>query len=171
MSGDEKKDEELYRVDTVPPPAGESDAYNAPTKVGPMAEGAIKEMMRAAEKNVAQHNERVVKRASEREADARRDAETQPPPSSSAPDVPKVYEEDDDEAATMLSSRAKPPPSPITTSDVVDGIEAKDASHAPLAAPRIDAIGTTGRSQGQALLIALIVALVAAAVMWTVFGR
>ena len=27
-------DEELHRVDTVPPPDGEGDAYNAPTRVG-----------------------------------------------------------------------------------------------------------------------------------------
>ena len=41
-------DEKLFKVDTVPPPAGEDDAYGAPTKVGPMAM-AIQEMVLAAE--------------------------------------------------------------------------------------------------------------------------
>jgi hypothetical protein len=36
MPDDEKKEDAIYRVDTVPPPAGESDAYNAPTRVGDM---------------------------------------------------------------------------------------------------------------------------------------
>lgn len=38
-------DDGIYRVDTVPPPQGESDAYNAPTRVGPMASALVEEML------------------------------------------------------------------------------------------------------------------------------
>lgn len=38
-----KEQDAIYRVDTVPPPAGE-DAYNAPTRVGPMARAAVEKM-------------------------------------------------------------------------------------------------------------------------------
>jgi hypothetical protein len=46
---DEKNEDGLYRADTVPPPDGGGDAYNAPTKVGPMAATVIKEMIAAAQ--------------------------------------------------------------------------------------------------------------------------
>lgn len=46
MSKEDEKDE-LYRVDTVPPPAGENDAYNAPTKVGPMPLSVLDAMKKA----------------------------------------------------------------------------------------------------------------------------
>ncbi len=36
----------IYKVDTVPPPDGEDDAYGAPTKVGPLTQAAIADMMR-----------------------------------------------------------------------------------------------------------------------------
>jgi hypothetical protein len=48
MSEDEN-DGGIYKVDTVPPPDGEDDAYNAPTKVGVMAESVVQEIMHAAE--------------------------------------------------------------------------------------------------------------------------
>ena len=50
MSNDDQSedDDAIHRVDTVPPPAGEGDAYSAATKVGPMAEAIVKEMMHAA---------------------------------------------------------------------------------------------------------------------------
>ena len=34
-NGNDDTDESIFRVDTVPPPAGDDDAYNAPTRVGP----------------------------------------------------------------------------------------------------------------------------------------
>lgn len=46
MSHDGKDDEKIYKVDTVPPPAGEDDAYNAPTKVGQL-EGHVLEALKA----------------------------------------------------------------------------------------------------------------------------
>jgi hypothetical protein len=53
-------DEKLYRADTVPPPAGAEgeDAYNAPTKVGPMS-AAIQEMILAAEKKATEMQARA----------------------------------------------------------------------------------------------------------------
>ena len=38
----------IYKVETVPPPAGSGDAYTAPTKVGPMTPALVQEMMHAA---------------------------------------------------------------------------------------------------------------------------
>jgi hypothetical protein len=42
----------IYRVDTVPPPDGEDDAYSAPTRVGPLARSRIEEMMAESEPTV-----------------------------------------------------------------------------------------------------------------------
>jgi len=61
---DDEKEEAIYRVETVPPPAGETDAYNAPTKVGPMAAAVVEEMMHAA---VRKSNE-LSQRADEKRA-------------------------------------------------------------------------------------------------------
>jgi hypothetical protein len=47
MSDQNEKDE-VYQVDTVPPPEGEADAYNAPTRVGQMAASTIAEMLMVA---------------------------------------------------------------------------------------------------------------------------
>jgi hypothetical protein len=60
MSENEKNNDEgeIYRVDTVPPPPGEGDAYNAPTRVGAMAESVlIEEMIHAAESEAASGND------------------------------------------------------------------------------------------------------------------
>ncbi|MDB4945969.1 MAG: hypothetical protein JWP97_5503 [Labilithrix sp.] len=52
MSDDQKNGNEdgIYRLDTLPPPDGETDAYSAPTRVGPMAAAAVEELMKAAER-------------------------------------------------------------------------------------------------------------------------
>ena len=55
MSDDEKEDgPAIYKVETIPPPDGEDDAYSAPTKVGPMADAAVRELMQAAERKAAE---------------------------------------------------------------------------------------------------------------------
>jgi hypothetical protein len=46
---DDQNDEGIYRADTVPPPDGGDDAYNAPTRVGPMAATVVNEMIVAAQ--------------------------------------------------------------------------------------------------------------------------
>jgi hypothetical protein len=47
-------DDGIYRVDTVPPPQGESDVYNAPTKVGPMAGAIVEEIVAQARREAEQ---------------------------------------------------------------------------------------------------------------------
>jgi hypothetical protein len=60
MSDDDKDDgPAIYRVDTIPPPDGEDDAYSAPTKVGPMADAAVRELMQAAEKRAQELSARI----------------------------------------------------------------------------------------------------------------
>jgi hypothetical protein len=72
---DDKKDG-IYKVDTVPPPPGEGDAYSAPTKVGPMAAAVVEEMMHAAERKAAA----LLQRAEEQKASVRERTSTQPAP-------------------------------------------------------------------------------------------
>jgi hypothetical protein len=43
-------DDGIYRVDTIPPPAGEDDAYSAPTRVGPMASAIVEEIIAQAKR-------------------------------------------------------------------------------------------------------------------------
>jgi hypothetical protein len=46
-----EEDDEIFRVDTIPPPDGDDDAYGAATRVGPLAKAKIEEMLRAADAN------------------------------------------------------------------------------------------------------------------------
>jgi hypothetical protein len=48
MSSNDDDAGRVYKVETVPPPAGSGDAYSAPTKVGPMTPVLVQEMMHAA---------------------------------------------------------------------------------------------------------------------------
>lgn len=111
----------LYRVDTVPPPAGESDAYNAPTKVGPMAASVVAEMMKAAEASpvepkpasarppLAVREDFAASRASDPRSE---DSAAWADERGAVPRIVDVYEEAADEegmAATLVSSLAKPP--------------------------------------------------------------
>lgn len=43
-------DNKIHKVDTVPPPAGESDAYNAPTRVGALDADTWAELMDAVQR-------------------------------------------------------------------------------------------------------------------------
>lgn len=54
---DDRNEDGIYRADTVPPPDGGDDAYNAPTRVGLMAATVVNEMLVAAQ--AAQSAERV----------------------------------------------------------------------------------------------------------------
>ena len=118
MSDDDDKDASIYIVDTVPPPAGESDAYNAPTKVGPMAAAVVNEMMHAAEKKAAELSERAkARRADQSAVDGAREKAPPSKPTTGSGDVrppsappQRMYEEDDeDNAATLLSRAARAP--------------------------------------------------------------
>lgn len=195
MSEKEKKDSgaPLYRVDTVPPPAGQSDAYNAPTKVGPMPAATIAAMMQEAERQVAENNARAAKKvAASAKPIPREEPETPqkvavaaavpeaeieaaPAPDPAAPQeppapehIPKIYSEEDDEdkAATLLSPFAKPPPTPPTSSPHVDDVVAAvDEKNAPLAPPPMAALRpSTGWTSWA--IVALIAVAAALAIWW-----
>jgi hypothetical protein len=133
MSDDKKN----QGFDTVPPPAGEDDAYSAPTRVGPMANAVVQEMMHAAALKAIE----LTQHADAKEARARAtppapDAPPKAPMRNSRPPPvpaprkaetddyalddgdlvedtapPRVYDEEDDEdnAATLLSKSARAP--------------------------------------------------------------
>ena len=46
---DDDSDGAIHRMDTLPPPEGEDDAYSAATKVGPMARSMVEAMMAKAQ--------------------------------------------------------------------------------------------------------------------------
>jgi len=78
---DDEKDEAIFRLDTVPPPAGEDDAYSAPTRVGPMAAAVVEEMMVASVRKAAELNAAATEKAaaSEKKAAAEADAQRRTP--------------------------------------------------------------------------------------------
>ncbi len=48
-------DDGIFRVETVPPPDGESDVYNAPTKVGMLAGTLVEEIVQQARRQAEQN--------------------------------------------------------------------------------------------------------------------
>src|SRR6476620_10538220 len=93
MSEDDKKEAQIYRVETVPPPAGESDAYNAPTKVGPMPAATIAAMMQETERHVAENNARAAKKVAAATAPIpREEPESEPKVKAAAPEPPTDHQ-------------------------------------------------------------------------------
>lgn len=134
MSDD--KDEEIYRVETVPPPAGENDAYNAPTKVGPMAAAVVEEMMHASVKKAAELSQRAHdKKAAAEEKAAVAPARASQPAEARSSTVPKA-EAPKPEAPKPEAPKAKPdlpnaakapplaPPKPPTSRPAFPKVEA-----------------------------------------------
>jgi hypothetical protein len=144
MSDEEKSDDEasIFKVDTVPPPDGDGDAYNAPTKVGPVTSEAWVELVKKAdaegERNAEAMRQFAESGPSSKPPTAKSVAKSKDSgapgstPSSkpaavtpaAAPSddlIPKVYNEESDESnmATLLHPRAK---------DVVDSSLRADAS-------------------------------------------
>ena len=101
MSADpEKKDDWIHRVDTVPPPVGEGDAYNAPTKVGPLSADVIDAMRKA---GVPEEMIPVSGVASASNDDS---------------SLPRLYESAEDEPPTLLHASARyhvPVTGPVAT--------------------------------------------------------
>ncbi len=95
----------IHKVDTVPPPAGEDDAYSAPTRVGSMAAAAVEELMRQAEKTAG---ERPRSAQSTTQSTAPSTPPVSPAASRSHP-PPRVYEDDVDDDATVVNPNARPP--------------------------------------------------------------
>lgn len=109
-------DGKIYKVDTVPPPPGESDAYNAPTRVGPINAEEWEALMAAHE---GRSQSSPASPASQRargepvpvsERTARAEPEPAPrvdviPPPAPLPSfvIPRVDEDDDEENDVELS--------------------------------------------------------------------
>ena len=74
----------IFRVDTVPPPPGEDDAYSAATKVGALANAVMREKM------IATRREIVESRSSSNRTPA---AEPVPAPAPAAVDAPAADED------------------------------------------------------------------------------
>jgi hypothetical protein len=125
-SDDREEDEkEIFRVDTVPPPA-DGDAYSAPTKVGPVSQDAWKELIQKANAEGDRNEEAAASQRSPPSArgplskpPSSQSVLSRPPPSRPAPveDIPRVYnddgdgDDDEDAAATLLHPRSQPNPS------------------------------------------------------------
>jgi predicted component of type VI protein secretion system len=154
MSND---DDRIYKVDTVPPPDGEGDAYSAPTRVGPMAGAYVEELLAQS------------KRSEELEAKARAEKSTPPPPAPSSTEgegvdpaklsnVESLTAQLD--AAEKARRESRPPSSSPSSAPVATG-PVSSVPPAPVPAP--NAISTarrvTRRSQTNANMI-LIVAVV-----------
>ena len=110
-------DEPIFKVDTIPPPPGESDVYSAPTKVGPMAASLVEEMLLAAKKSATERQEAALRSQRPETPDSQR-ARPRPeaPPPVVAPSEPVVTV-----ATTVVAVprpatpiMAFPPPSPIS---------------------------------------------------------
>lgn len=99
----------VYQIQTVPPPSGETDAYSAPTKVGPMP-AAIAEMISEAT----------------RQAHEEEDASAQKKALRARPIIPREEPDDPLEAATPT----KPPPS------MSEGAGAPSSRSRPISTPR-----------------------------------
>jgi hypothetical protein len=121
---DDEGDEAIFRVDTVPPPAGESDAYSAPTRVGPMAAAVVEEMMVASVRKAVELTQAAEEKAaaSERKAAA----------------AAKAVVEEKSLAAAAIAAAKKdvPPPDGASGEPLTDGDIIAAAESAPGAAPR-----------------------------------
>lgn len=51
---DDRNEDAVYKVDTVPPPDGDDDAYSAPTKIGALASAVVNELIVAKERESAE---------------------------------------------------------------------------------------------------------------------
>lgn len=105
-----ERTDELYKVDTVPPPPGEDDAYSAATKVGALAATTISQMLADAEAGEVSAPVSTPPRSGLRPS----------VPQPAAP-MPKIWDEDEDGPASGLEptgvidvSASAPPPVPAS---------------------------------------------------------
>lgn len=99
---EENDDDGIHRMDTVPPPDGEGDAYNAATRVGPMADAVVKEMMHAAGLKAAEMSERAAGKAKA----AGKASTSTPPVAAAAPAVEERASSTGPVARTPIASAA-----------------------------------------------------------------
>jgi len=167
MTEDNKK---RIDPDTIPPPDGESDAYNAPTKVGPMSAATIASMMQATAGKAQELKERSAERAAQLVARQKQAAASEvqpnipppPPPPPIADVLPRVNSDDEPEDAPRADRVQMPTP--------VDASAAKRAQEAPIGAARITppkAVAPESRpGQNADLLIIAIIVAAAVAAVW-----
>lgn len=116
----QKQDAGVFSVDTVPPPPGEDDAYNAPTKVGDVHPAVLEAMKKAG-----------VNFPAKPEAPAK--AEAPAKPAAAEGDMPRLFEEGgEDEVPTKLAALATP-------EGVVSAAPAASSASSP---PALDAVST-----------------------------
>jgi hypothetical protein len=127
---DERDEDAIFSVDTVPPPAGEDDAYSAATKVGPLARGYIEKLMADSERKPSPPRMRsgavavsdrseirslVVPKPPRTPSDSR---PGMPTPAPAAPRSPGAYsareEEDDDDYFFRAVDNEEPPHEPTS---------------------------------------------------------
>ncbi|MBN9159810.1 MAG: hypothetical protein BGO98_32670 [Myxococcales bacterium 68-20] len=153
-------DGKIHKVDTVPPPAGESDAYNAPTRVGVISSDAWAELIEAAQRRDAEDAAKAKSAglpATPAPAATRLPAEASAVPPT-LEELPRLSSDDDDDAAwidenlaseqiarSIAASISQPaaapiePPAPLSTAQPTPASTAPPipASTAqPAAAPR-----------------------------------
>lgn len=116
MVDESDKGDSIHKVDTVPPPEGDGDAYNAATKVGPVSQDAWAELIRKAN----EEGERNAAASGPSSRPFGPPSSTKPAPVSTKPTsasqpaigpnepLPRVYDEaDEDDAATKLNDSAR----------------------------------------------------------------
>ena len=133
---DEKKEAAIYRMDTLPPPEGEGDAYNAPTKVGPMAESVVKEMMFAAGRKAAELSERAAEKAKTAPNSGRPAAATEISsnrPTALAGSLAPVEKAVEKAAAPKAAPSVEPPVPPTTPIKPRPAVAAVQAAAKPVA--------------------------------------
>lgn len=111
---DDDSDGAIHKMDTLPPPEGEDDAYNAATKVGPMARAAVEAMMAKAQvdENSSLPPPASFTRGVKLPKPGRLPSMDAPAP---APEVHKIYDEVEDgdlfEPTALLVAEPPPPTS------------------------------------------------------------
>lgn len=143
MAEDQDDEGALYKVDTVPPPDGESDAYNAPTRIGPLAASVVAEMMSGAERAAFESNQAVAKapkpKGEPEPASARAAASAEPlaleTKGPTGGPMPSFVDDDDDREPSKPGRPTPPAPAaaPVAKSDKV--AEVKKPTPAPEKSP------------------------------------
>ena len=127
---DERDEDAIFSVDTVPPPAGEDDAYSAATKVGPLARGYIDKLMADSERKPSPPRMRseavavsearseirslVVPKPPRTPSDSRPGMPTPAPASPRPPGAHSAREDDDDDYFFRAVDDEEPPHEPTS---------------------------------------------------------
>lgn len=126
---DARDEDAIFSVDTVPPPAGEDDAYSAATKVGPLARGYIDKLMADSERvpspprmrsetaavpDRSELRSRVVPKPARTPSDTRPGMPAPAPASPRSPGAYSAREQDDDDYFFRTVDDEEPPHEPTS---------------------------------------------------------